>query len=87
MYEYVLCILYYIYILYYICVYISYILYIHMYVYIYIYIYIYASMSNISYNEIAQRLNRAIIYSGVGINKNYIFHNFKFHVCLRSSGE
>ena len=53
----------------------------------YIYIYIYTSMSNISYNEIAQRLNRAIIYSGVGINKNYIFHNFKFHVCLRSSGE
>ena len=22
----------------------------------------------------------------VGINKSYIFHNFKFHVCLRSSG-
>ena len=65
MYEYVLCILY----------------------YIYIYIYIYTSMSNISYSEIAQRLNRAISYSGVGINKNYIFHNFKFYVCLRSSGE
>ena len=27
------------------------------------------------------------IYSCVGINKNYVFHNFKFHVCLRSSGE
>ena len=27
------------------------------------------------------------IHSGVGINKNYIFHNFKFQVCLRSSGE
>ena len=22
----------------------------------------------------------------VGINKSYIFHNLKFHVCLRSSG-
>ena len=22
----------------------------------------------------------------VGITKNYIFHNLKFHVCLRSSG-
>ena len=65
------------------CIYIIYIIYTH----VYIYIYIYTSMSNISYNEIAQRLNRAIIYSGVGINKNYIFHNFKFHVCLRSSGE
>ena len=27
------------------------------------------------------------INSGVGINKNYIFHNFKFHVSLWSSGE
>ena len=25
------------------------------------------------------------IHSGVEINKNYVFHNFKFHVCLRSS--
>ena len=77
----------YIYIILYMCIYIIYIIYTHVCIYIYIYIYIYASMSNISYNEIAQRLNRAIIYSGVGINKNYIFHNFKFHVCLRSSGE
>ena len=76
-----------IYIYYIIYVYIYHIYYIYTCMYIYIYIYIYASMSNISYNEIAQRLNRAIIYSGVGINKNYIFHNFKFHVCLRSSGE
>ena len=31
-----------------------------------------------SYIASAQLLNRAIfIYSGVGINKNYIFHNFK----------
>ena len=36
-----------------------------------------------SYIESAQRLNRAIfIYSRAGINKNYIFRNFKFHVCL-----
>ena len=41
-------------------------------IYIYIYIYIYIWI---------------YIYSGVGINKNYMFHNFKFHVCLRSSGE
>ena len=61
--------------------------YVYYIIYIYIYIYIYTSMSNISYSEIAQRLNRAISYSGVGINKNYIFHNFKFYVCLRSSGE
>ena len=27
------------------------------------------------------------IYSIVGMNKNYTFHNFKFHICLRSSGE
>ena len=27
------------------------------------------------------------IYSGVGINKNYIFHNFTFRVYLRSSGD
>ena len=27
------------------------------------------------------------IYSVVGLNKNYISYNFKFHVCLRSSGE
>ena len=27
------------------------------------------------------------IHSGVGIDKNYIFYNFKFHVFLRSSGE
>ena len=27
------------------------------------------------------------INSGIGINKNYIFHNFKFHICLGSSGE
>ena len=27
------------------------------------------------------------IYSVVGLNKNYISHNFKFHVYLRSSGE
>ena len=27
------------------------------------------------------------INSGVGVNKNYIFHKFKFHVCLQSSGE
>ena len=32
-----------------------------------------------------EQLNIAIYFSGVGINKNYIFHNFKFHVCLRSS--
>ena len=45
-------------------------------------------VSNVSYIESAQWLNRAtFIYSGVGINKNYTFHNFKFHVCLRSSGE
>ena len=24
------------------------------------------------------------INSGVGINKSYIFHNFKFRVCLQS---
>ena len=41
-----------------------------------------------SYIESAQRLNREVfIHSGVGINKNYIFYNFKFHICLRSSGE
>ena len=28
-----------------------------------------------------------IIDSGVEINKNYILHGFKFHLCLRSSGE
>ena len=22
------------------------------------------------------------IYPGVGMNKNFIFHNFKFHVCF-----
>ena len=27
------------------------------------------------------------INSGVGINKNYKFHNFKFHVYLWSSGD
>ena len=27
------------------------------------------------------------INSGVGINKNYIFQNFKFYLCLRLSGE
>ena len=27
------------------------------------------------------------IYSGVGINKNYIFHNFKFHVYSRVKEE
>ena len=32
-------------------------------------------------------IKQSNIYSGVGINKNYIFHNFKFHVCLRSSRE
>ena len=35
-------------------------------------------------------IKQSNIYSVVGINKNYIFyifHNFKFHVCLRSSGE
>ena len=26
-------------------------------------------------------MHEDVIYSGVGINKNYIFHNFKFHVC------
>ena len=48
-----------------------------------IYIYIYISLSNMSYIESAQWLNRAIFfYSGVGTNKNCIFHNFKFHVCI-----
>ena len=27
------------------------------------------------------------INSGLQMNKNYIFHYFKFHVCLQSSGE
>ena len=38
-----------------------------------------------SYNESAQ--SEQYIYSGVEINKKYILHNFKFHICLRSSGE
>ena len=32
-------------------------------------------------------IKQSNIYSGVGINKNYIFQNFKFHICLPSSGE
>ena len=52
-----------------------------MYIYIYIYIYIYANIYIYIYIYIYN------IYSGVGINKKYIFLNFKFHVCLRSSGE
>ena len=41
-----------------------------------------------SYIESAQRLNREVfIHSGVGINKNYIFYNFKFHICLLLTGE
>ena len=44
-----------------------------VYIYIlYIYIYIYIYIN---------------VYSVIGINKNYIFHNFKFHKYLRSSGE
>ena len=58
----------------------------YIYTYIYIYIYIYISVSNISYIDCSMT-KQSNIYSGVGINKNYIFHNFKFHVCLRSSGE
>ena len=27
-----------------------------------------------------------ILISGVGINKNYIFHNFKFNVCFDHQG-
>ena len=56
---------------------------IYIYIYIYIlYIYciyiIYIYISNMSYIASAQWLNRAIfIYSGVGINENYIFRNFK----------
>ena len=46
-------------------------------------LHIYMSVSNMSYIESAQWLNRAIfIHSGVGINKNYILHNFKFHVYI-----
>ena len=50
------------------CIYIIYILYIYTCMYIYIYIYIYISMTNISYNEIGQGLNRAI-YSFRSRNK------------------
>ena len=27
--------------------------------------------------------SKQYIYAGVGIDKNYIFHNFIFHVCLQ----
>ena len=53
-----------------------YTIYLSIYIYMYIYIYIYICVYIYIY-----------IYSGVGINKSYIFHNFKFRVCLRSSGE
>ena len=61
-------------------------IYIYIYIYVCIYIYIYISVSNMPYIESAQWLN-SNNYSGVGVNKKYIFHNFNFQVCLRSSGE
>ena len=68
-----------IYIYIYICIYIHIYRYIILYIYIYIYIYvIYRKCSMIEQSN---------IYSGVGVNKDYLFHNFKFHVCLRSSVE
>ena len=55
------------------------------YIYIYIY-YIEGYVKQRKYENVFFYL--IYIYnSGVGINKNYIFHNFKFHVCLRSSGK
>ena len=46
-------------------------------------------MSYIIYHYVICHITRVLngytdqyINSGVGINKNYIFHNFKFHVSL-----
>ena len=72
-------------------IYITYIYNIYIYTYIatyiyniYICIYIYIIyIYNIYTLYICSNIYIYIyIYSGVGINKNYIFHNFKFHVCL-----
>ena len=38
-----------------------------------------------SYNKSADDYTEQYINPGVGINKNYMFHNFKFHVCLQWS--
>ena len=32
-------------------------------------------------------IKQSNVYSRVGIYKNYVFQNFKFHICLQSSDE
>ena len=61
--------------------------YICIYVYVcykYVLYYITYSMLYICYIYV---IHYIYINSGVGENKNYMIHNFKFHVCFRSSDE
>ena len=62
-------------------------IYIYIYIYTYIYIYMYIYIIYIYVCIYIYIYIYLFSYSGVEINKNYIFHNFKFYVCLWSSGD